>query len=245
MIKFYEFIRIILEPFFPALLFYSRHDLKKLLKQTNQEDFLLLDVGGRKSPYTIGLPVAVTIIDLPRKEELQKNLNLGLSEKILNNLNNKRSNIHSVVIGDMLNNNFPDDFFDGVVSIEVIEHIENDDLFLEQINRVIKPGAWVYLSTPNGDYVKNEPPNFNPDHKRHYTKAELTDLLKHYFDNIEVWYGIKTGINRYRGLRSFSLKHPFNTMIYMFSNTISIIESRNLKSQSRRTAHLFAFARKK
>jgi len=243
--KFYEIIRIVLEPFFPALLFYSRHDLKKMLKKQKQDEFLLLDVGGRKSPYTIGLPAIVTIIDLPRKEELQKSLNLGLSEEILNNIKNKRSNVHSVVIGDMLNNDFPDDCFDGVVSIEVIEHIENDDLFLEQIHRVIKPGAWVYLSTPNGDYVKNEPPNFNPDHRRHYTKSELTILLKQYFDEVEVWYGIKTGIHRYRGLRSFSLKRPFKTIIYMFSNTISIIESRNLKLQSRRTAHLFAVARKK
>lgn len=245
MITLYETVRIVLEPFFPALLYYSRHDLKKILKDNHKDNFQLLDVGGRKYPYTIGLPTKVTIIDLPRREEIQKKLNLGLSEKVLADIKIKRSNIDSVVIDDMLKNKFPDDSFDGVVSVEVIEHIENDDLFIQQINRVLKPGAWVYLSTPNGDYIKNEPPHFNPDHKRHYTKEMLTKLLTQYFDEVVVWYGIKTGVNRYRGLSPFSIMRPLKTMLSMLSNTISIFESRNLKYQSHRTAHLFAVARKK
>lgn len=244
MLTIYELFRLMMEPFLPALLYNSRHDLISLIENKKTINFQLLDVGGRKSPYTIGLPADVTLIDLPRQEEIQEKLNLGFSKQILKDLQKKRSNISNVVIGDMLRNDFPDACFDGVVSIEVIEHIEQDNLFVDQIRRVLKPGGWFYLTTPNGDYVKNEPPHYNPDHKRHYTKTALFNLLKASFSPVEVWYGVKTGKNRYRGLQSLSIKHPLNMFISMMSNSLSILESRNLKDQFKRTANLFALAKK-
>ncbi|KXK27781.1 MAG: type 11 methyltransferase, partial [Bacteroidetes bacterium OLB12] len=44
---------------------------------------------------------------------------------------------------------FADNSFDSVVSFQVIEHIENDHLFLQEINRVLKPGGIALLTTPN------------------------------------------------------------------------------------------------
>src|SRR5688500_17554155 len=47
--------------------------------------------------------------------------------------------------GVFLNMNFPplkelaDNSFDSIVSFQVVEHIENDMLFLKEINRVLKP----------------------------------------------------------------------------------------------------------
>ncbi|MDF1797750.1 MAG: methyltransferase domain-containing protein [Planctomycetota bacterium] len=44
---------------------------------------------------------------------------------------------------------YPDDHFDLVVSIEVVEHIENHFVFLRELVRVTKPGGRVIVTTPN------------------------------------------------------------------------------------------------
>ena len=42
-----------------------------------------------------------------------------------------------------------DESVDFVVSFQVIEHIKNDELFLQEIHRVLKPGGKAILTTPN------------------------------------------------------------------------------------------------
>ena len=42
-----------------------------------------------------------------------------------------------------------DKSFDLVVSVEGIEHLENPHLFLREVNRVLKDGGWLVLTTPN------------------------------------------------------------------------------------------------
>lgn len=44
---------------------------------------------------------------------------------------------------------FPDDHFDAVVSVEVIEHVEDQFAFLREMHRVAKPGGFVLVTTPN------------------------------------------------------------------------------------------------
>jgi len=44
---------------------------------------------------------------------------------------------------------FPDAHFDQVFSIEGIEHFDSPWTFLEELARVLKPGGWMFVSTPN------------------------------------------------------------------------------------------------
>lgn len=44
---------------------------------------------------------------------------------------------------------FPNDHFDVIVLIETIEHVIEVDQLLKEIQRVLRPGGLVYLSTPN------------------------------------------------------------------------------------------------
>ncbi|HEY8240258.1 MAG TPA: class I SAM-dependent methyltransferase [Kiritimatiellia bacterium] len=43
----------------------------------------------------------------------------------------------------------PDNSYDAVVSIEVLEHLENHVRFMQEVVRVTKPGGLIVLTTPN------------------------------------------------------------------------------------------------
>jgi ubiquinone/menaquinone biosynthesis C-methylase UbiE len=204
----------------------------------------ILDVGGRKSPYTVGLPARITLLDIPRQTETQATLHLGVTEGILGDLQRYRSNIYEYVLQDMTKCTLPSRSFDGVVCIEVIEHVRDDESLITQVFRVLKPGGWLYLTTPNGDYVRNKQPNYNPDHFRHYTRKELHALLTKYFKIVKIRYGIRTGKHRYIGLQSMNIRQPTKLLKIMANNVINHFESVDLEHQSSRTAHLFAFAHK-
>jgi SAM-dependent methyltransferase len=75
---------------------------------------------------------------------------------------------------------FADNSFDSIVSFQVIEHIENDKLFLKEIHRVLKPGGIALLTTPNRPVSLSR----NPWHIREYTAHELTSLAKQYFPEV-------------------------------------------------------------
>ena len=84
--KMYEIMQLLAEPFLPVLQGKVRRDLKKELLVAPDRPVKLLDVGGRKSPYTIGLPVALTIMDIPPGNKIQEALHLGLNDRILGDL---------------------------------------------------------------------------------------------------------------------------------------------------------------
>ncbi|WP_139002018.1 class I SAM-dependent methyltransferase [Hyunsoonleella aestuarii] len=240
----YEFLRWITYPVMPVILITVRNDIKKLIRQTKKKHLKILDVGGRKSPYTINLNADITLQDIPQESETQEQLNLGFTSDILTSIQKKRSNINAIIIEDMTQSTIEDRSYDAVVSVEVIEHVVEDDLFVKNISRAIKKGGWAYFTTPNGDFIKNEGPNKNPDHVRHYTKEGLKTLLEQYFEKVEVKYAIKTGKYRVQGLRSFSLREPIHTLKSIFSNIINRFQSRGVKSTSVETAHLIAICYK-
>ena len=74
-----------------------------------------------------------------------------------------------------------DDAFDFVISFQVIEHIQDDHLFVKEVHRVLKPGGTFIFTTPN----KKMSLTRNPWHIREYTVNELKELLLKYFDHVD------------------------------------------------------------
>lgn len=241
----YELTRLAATPFLPVVYSATRRNLVALVRSgaPGRARAAILDVGGRSSPYTIGLAADVTVLDLPREAELQEALQLGLDQRLLERLQGRRSNVVGVVLEDMTRCTLASESFDGVVAVEAIEHVVDDAAFVEQIERVVKPGGWAFLTTPNGDYISHDPGS-NPDHQRHYTRDGLAELLGRCFPEVRVVYAVHTGRRRVRGLRSISPRRPLEALGTMAANVINGLESRHVEEQSRRTAHLFAVARK-
>lgn len=84
-----------------------------------------------------------------------------------------------------------DNEFDLIVSLAVLEHIENPDLFLSECKRVLKKNSYLYLSTPNWNFSKE---TFwdDPTHVKPYTEANLKDiLLSKGFREIEIFPNLR------------------------------------------------------
>jgi len=239
--KAFELMYLCAEPFLPPLHRKVRKRLSAVAKSRPAE-LDILDVGGRKSHYTIGVPGQITITDLPRESETQKELNLGLTPEIVDENQTRRSNVRRVLYDDMTKSKLPSESFDLVVAVEVLEHVEEDDKFVCEVHRVLKPGGLFLMTTPNGDSVKNT----NPDHKRHYRREELRGLLDHCFGKVEVEYAIRGGKFRTLGLRSWSPRRPIQTALSMLGNTINSLQSARptIKHQAIGTRHLIATALK-
>jgi SAM-dependent methyltransferase len=79
----------------------------------------------------------------------------------------------------------PDNSYDGVVMLEVIEHIVAAEQLLREVARVLKPGGFLILSTPNFAYWCNrlrilagKGSQDEGCHYRFFTPAVLRDRLR-------------------------------------------------------------------
>jgi ubiquinone/menaquinone biosynthesis C-methylase UbiE len=74
-----------------------------------------------------------------------------------------------------------DNTFDYIVTFQVIEHIEDDNEFIKEAHRVLKPGGKLVLTTVNRKYSLSR----NPWHVREYLAGELKSLILKHFGSIE------------------------------------------------------------
>lgn len=77
---------------------------------------------------------------------------------------------------------FEDNSFDTIITFQVIEHVKDDEGFIKEIHRVLKPGGTALITTPNIKMTLSR----NPWHEREYTGDELISLCKKHFDNVEM-----------------------------------------------------------
>ncbi len=59
-----------------------------------------------------------------------------------------------VRLGDLSDLEFPAKSFDAVTIWEVIEHLTNPKRTIEEIRHLLRPGGYLFLSTPNGDSLQ-------------------------------------------------------------------------------------------
>jgi SAM-dependent methyltransferase len=93
---------------------------------------------------------------------------------------------------------------DAVVSLQVIEHLWEQERFLRECSRVLRPGGTLMLSTPNRlTFSPGRDTPLNPFHTRELSAAELAGLVRDAgFADVEV-HGLHHGPR----LRSLDARH--------------------------------------
>ncbi|WP_042262224.1 methyltransferase domain-containing protein [Paraburkholderia heleia] len=77
---------------------------------------------------------------------------------------------------------------DAVVSFETLEHLTQHDEMLAEIHRVLKPGGFLILSSPNKQVYSDDRNFHNEFHVRELYFEELDALVKRYFGGV-TYYG--------------------------------------------------------
>jgi predicted SAM-dependent methyltransferase len=145
----------------------------------------ILDLGGTNLLHdygalvTLGYPYEfdeIVIVDLPH-EQRHANYQMGARYDLVDTGRGiVRYSYHSMT--DL--SRFEDGSFDLVYSGQSIEHItfEEADLTLKEVQRVLRPGGFFAVDTPNARLTRLQQEEFiDPDHKHEYTSAELRDKL--------------------------------------------------------------------
>lgn len=146
----------------------------------------ILDLGGthQSDPngamVSMGYPYAfdeLVIVDLPHddRHDLYRASTPITEHRSPNGL--VRYEYHSMV--DL--SRYGDASFDLVYSGQTIEHVSpaEADEVLAEAHRVLRPGGWLYLDTPNGPVCRLHTEGFtNPDHQVEYASAELEAKLE-------------------------------------------------------------------
>lgn len=84
--------------------------------------------------------------------------------------------------------NFPDNFFDVIISFETLEHVSEYKTMLNEFFRVLKEDGMLIISTPNKDVSsKGKEKPRNPFHSQEFTKSEFINLLEENFSNIKLY----------------------------------------------------------
>jgi predicted SAM-dependent methyltransferase len=155
----------------------------------------ILDLGGTHKASEYGAFVRMgylypfdelVIVDLPSEDrhpiyqdELmsQRVANDAAAHQVMSPLGLVSYRYHSMT--DL--SDYPDASFDLVYMGQSIEHVtESDgDKVLAQVHRVLRPGGWLALDTPNGRVTRVQQDDFiDPDHEIEYTVEQLDAKLQ-------------------------------------------------------------------
>jgi SAM-dependent methyltransferase len=120
-------------------------------------DDMILEVGSGLSPIVIGR---------------DKIIYSELSFRALQTLKRLNNDQGHYVVADGTRLPFKDDAVDRIVCSEVLEHVERDDLALEEIGRVLKPEGIAYVTVPC------QPFYFASDDRfvAHFRRYEVEDM---------------------------------------------------------------------
>ena len=85
--------------------------------------------------------------------------------------------------GELEEINYPDNYFDVIVLLDVIEHLPDPYKTVKEINRILRPGGLLYFDTPNFNsleryIVGKKLHTIFPWHFYYFTPSSVKNLLK-------------------------------------------------------------------
>jgi 2-polyprenyl-3-methyl-5-hydroxy-6-metoxy-1,4-benzoquinol methylase len=99
----------------------------------------------------------------------------------------KASNLSFLLISGRAPLPFDKDYFDAIVSFQVIEHIHDVNGYLLELKRMLKSNGFLFITTPNRKYrLSTLQKPWNREHLREYTKRTFLKTLGNVFKEPDI-----------------------------------------------------------
>jgi 2-polyprenyl-3-methyl-5-hydroxy-6-metoxy-1,4-benzoquinol methylase len=109
---------------------------------------------------------------------------------------------------------FEDSSFDGILSLEVIEHMDDVARYLAELRRVMKPGRKIVISTP---LRRPDGKLHDPYHVQEYSAETLAKTLGGEFESVQVYSAWRGEIEkRYESNAPFRLIGQLKRRFYKY-----------------------------
>jgi SAM-dependent methyltransferase len=165
-------------------LWYVHNARLRLIKYVLPKAAVILDVGGANGSLAeYGYPHAfkrLIVTDLPAEDRVGELRSVDLKDRW------RKDGRVEVLITRMSDlSPVPGGSVDLVWAGQVVEHMPEEELAraLLEVERVLKPGGFFCLDTPNGIMARIHSPKklLHPEHVREYTPDEMRSLLSRHF----------------------------------------------------------------
>ncbi len=81
---------------------------------------------------------------------------------------------------------FEDNKFDAIISFETLEHLQEQESMLAGFRRILKPGGWLLISSPDKAEYSDAEDYSNPWHVKELYREELLELLGKDFSTVRL-----------------------------------------------------------
>ncbi|MEW9671710.1 class I SAM-dependent methyltransferase [Ammoniphilus sp. 3BR4] len=143
---------------------------------------------GRVLDIACGTGYGCHMVAKERKREITEVIGVDIDEETLYYANREYNHQKvTYVKGDVLDPHLPGQLgeFDVILSFETIEHVKEDQIFMDHLYQMLKPGGTLVLSSPFGR-GRGMPTN-EPYHFHQFTPEEFEDLFTR-FSDVEIYY---------------------------------------------------------
>lgn len=142
---------------------------------------LVLNVAGRINKSISEKPLRIldagcgTGMNLKCIQDMGEAYGLDISKNALRL--SKSRGLSSLICGSADRLPFKSNLFDLILALDVIEHIEEDLLAIEELNRVLKPGGHLIITVPAFQFLWSEHDQA-VHHRRRYAKSSIIRMLQ-------------------------------------------------------------------
>lgn len=170
------------------------------------------------------------------KIPIQNGFFIDISKSAIKNLKKIGGNAQ---IGDIIDLPFQNNFFDLVVAIEVLEHIENDQKAFKEIARVLKPGGCFLFSVPLRPELYNEFDRLAGHYRRYKIQELQTQISNASFAIIKyrhpsIYLKITESLTRKAHMKNLLFKNQKNmdffhapkSFINFYSKTLAFLDKK-------------------
>jgi len=167
--------------------------MKKNVFAKNRMDYLLNLIEPSKKDKILNIGISnIPEIEMKLEDKVKEVWTIDLDKKKLQDAK-KFLKKTKLIEGDALKTKFKKGYFDKVVILEVLEHLEKDQQMVDKISQILKKNGKLIISVPNDSFMHIINPLKYFEHKRHYSKEKIIKVIENsgfkieHFNVVENW----------------------------------------------------------